>query len=204
MPLLLPLLGLRLPGPTKARCSRCLQLAPDYRSLSWVTIPQLKAMVTGPAAGPFDAAAFAESRGTLFMIMREGATSVAAPLFRALTDHIHRSTILAGSQTAWRKLSPGVFFALDEVANIGVPALAHKQADSAGYGAFFTIVIHSLAQLRDAYGPDKAAPDHAGRRRDRGGRMTRNKLPGAARTARAPRLHEAATPRCGPQPEGSR
>jgi type IV secretion system protein VirD4 len=127
------------------------------RSLGWVTIPQLKAMVTGAQARPFDAAGFAESRGTLYMIMREGATSLAAPLFRALTDHIHRSTILAGSRTAWRKLSPGVFFALDEVANIGVPALAQKLADSAGYGAFFTIVIHSLAQLRDAYGPDKAA-----------------------------------------------
>ncbi len=127
------------------------------RSLSWVTIPQLKAMVTGPAAAPFDAGEFAGSRGTLYMIMREGATSVAAPLFRALTDHIHRSTVLAGSLTPWRKLAPGVFFALDEVANIGVPALAQKLADSAGYGAFFTIVIHSLAQLRDAYGPDKAA-----------------------------------------------
>ncbi len=127
------------------------------RSLSWVTIPQLKAMVTGPQAGPFDAAGFAESRGTVYLIMREGATSVAAPLFRALTDHIHRSTILAGSRTPWRKLAPGVFFALDEVANIGVPALAQKLADSAGYGAFFTIVIHSLAQLRDAYGPDRAA-----------------------------------------------
>lgn len=127
------------------------------RSLGWVIIPQLKAMVTGPQAGPFDEAGFAESRGTLYMIMREGATSVAAPLFRALTDHVHRSTILAGSLTASRKLSPGVFFALDEVANIGVPALAQKLADSAGYGAFLTIVIHSLAQLRDAYGQDKAA-----------------------------------------------
>lgn len=91
------------------------------------------------------------------MIMREGSTSVAAPLFRALTDHIHRATILAGSRTRWRRLSPGVFFALDEVANIGVPALAGKLADSAGYGAFFTIVIHSMAQLRDAYGADRAA-----------------------------------------------
>ena len=72
------------------------------RSLGWVTIPQLKAMVTGPQAGPFDAAGFAESRGTLYMIMRESATSVAAPLFPALTDHIHRSTILAGSLTASR------------------------------------------------------------------------------------------------------
>ena len=127
------------------------------RSLGWITIPQLKAMVTGSQAGPFDAATFAESRGTLYMIMREGATSVGAPLFRALTDHIHRATVLAGSRTLWRKLSPGVFFALDEVANIGVPALAQKLADSAGYGAFFTIVVHSLAQLRDAYGTDRAA-----------------------------------------------
>jgi hypothetical protein len=126
------------------------------RSLGWVTIPQLKAMVTRPQAAPFDAAAFAGSRGTLYMIMREGSTSVAAPLFRALTDHIHRATVLAGSRTRWRKLSPGVFFALDEVANIGVPALAQKLADSAGYGAFFTIVIHSMAQLRNAYGADQA------------------------------------------------
>jgi type IV secretion system protein VirD4 len=52
---------------------------------------------------------------------------------------------------------PGVFFAVDEVANIGLPKLAQKLADSAGFGSFMAIVIHSVAQLREAYGADAAA-----------------------------------------------
>ena len=49
-----------------------------------------------------------------------------------------------------------MFFAVDEVANIGLPKLAQKLADSAGFGSFMAIVIHSVAQLREAYGPDAA------------------------------------------------
>jgi type IV secretion system protein VirD4 len=50
-----------------------------------------------------------------------------------------------------------VFFAVDEVANIGLPSLAQKLADSAGFGSFMAIVIHSVAQLREAYGTHAAA-----------------------------------------------
>ena len=49
-----------------------------------------------------------------------------------------------------------MFFAVDEVANIGLPKLAQKLADSAGFGSFMAIVVHSVAQLREAYGPDAA------------------------------------------------
>jgi hypothetical protein len=49
-----------------------------------------------------------------------------------------------------------MFFAIDEVANIGLPKLAQKLADSAGFGSFMAIVIHSVAQLREAYGEHAA------------------------------------------------
>jgi type IV secretion system protein VirD4 len=126
------------------------------RSLGWLSIPELKDMVTGPDAGEFDAGQFALSCGTVYMILRPGAEEVAGPLFRAVTDEIHFASVMAGSQTRYRKLVPGVHFCLDEVSNIGMPKLAEKLADSAGHGALFTIVIHALAQLRELYGDDNA------------------------------------------------
>ena len=91
------------------------------------------------------------------MILRDGSSSVAAPLFRLICDLMHHEGNLAATRTRWRRHVPGVFFAVDEVANIGLPKLAQKLADSAGFGSFMAIVIHSVAQLREAYGPDAAA-----------------------------------------------
>ncbi len=127
------------------------------RSLGWLAVPQLRDMVCGPAASPVDVGAFAAAPGSLYLIMRDGAASVAAPLFRLLCDLFHFEGNLAGSMTEYRKLVPGVFYAIDEVANIGIPKLAEKLADSAGHGSFITIVVHSLAQLRQCYGTDAAA-----------------------------------------------
>jgi hypothetical protein len=127
------------------------------RSLGWLAVPQLRDMVCGSFARPVDVRGFAASRGSLYLIMRDGAASVAAPLFRLLCDLFHFEGNLAGSMTPYRKLVPGIFYAIDEVANIAIPKLADKLADSAGHGSFITIVVHSLAQLRQCYGTDAAA-----------------------------------------------
>jgi type IV secretory pathway TraG/TraD family ATPase VirD4 len=127
------------------------------RSLGWLAVPELRNMVCGPGTREVDAGQFARTRSTLYLIMRDGASSVAAPLFRVVADLLHHEGNLAATQTPYRKHVPGVFFAVDEVANIGLPKLAQKLADSAGFGAFMAVVVHSVAQLREAYGADSAA-----------------------------------------------
>ena len=127
------------------------------RSLGWLAVPELRDMVCGPQVRPVDAGEFAASRSTLYMILRDGSSSVAAPLFRLICDLMHHEGNLAATRTRYRRHVPGVFFAVDEVANIGLPKLAQKLADSAGFGSFMAIVIHSVAQLREAYGADAAA-----------------------------------------------
>jgi hypothetical protein len=126
------------------------------RSLGWLAVPELRDMVCGPEVREVDAGEFAASRSTLYMILRDGSSSVAAPLFRLICDLMHHEGNLAATRTRYRRHVPGVFFAVDEVANIGLPKLAQKLADSAGFGSFMAIVVHSVAQLREAYGPDAA------------------------------------------------
>ena len=126
------------------------------RSLGWLAVPELRDMVCGPEVREVDAGEFAATRSTLYMILRDGSSSVAAPLFRLICDLMHHEGNLAATRTRWRRHVPGVFFAVDEVANIGLPKLAQKLADSAGFGSFMAIVVHSVAQLREAYGPDAA------------------------------------------------
>src|SRR6266568_5118910 len=126
------------------------------RSLGWLAVPELRDMVCGPGVRPVDAGEFAASRSTLYLILRDGSSSVAAPLFRLICDLMHHEGNLAATRTRYRRHVPGVFFAVDEVANIGLPKLAQKLADSAGFGSFMAIVIHSVAQLREAYSPDAA------------------------------------------------
>ncbi len=126
------------------------------RSLGWLAVPELRDMVCGPDVEPLDAGEFARTRSTLYLIMRDGSSSVAAPLFRLVTDLMHHEGNLAATRTPWRRHVPGIFYAIDEVANVGLPKLAQKLADSAGFGSFMAIVVHSIAQLREAYGEHAA------------------------------------------------
>jgi type IV secretory pathway TraG/TraD family ATPase VirD4 len=127
------------------------------RSLSWLAIPELAAMVAWPVATPFNMARFAAQRGSIYMMLDGDAnSSVAAPLFRCFVDEAHYQGNVAGSQTRYRKLVPPVFYALDEVANIQLPHLDHKLADSAGHGQLMTLVFHSVAQLASVYGEHQA------------------------------------------------
>ena len=52
------------------------------KSLAWVAVPAVAAMVSGRHAAPFDADQFALSRGTLYLVAPGGQGAVIAPLFR--------------------------------------------------------------------------------------------------------------------------
>ena len=54
------------------------------RSLGWLAVPELRDMVCGPEIRPVDAGEFAASGSTLYMILRDCSSSVAAPLFRRI------------------------------------------------------------------------------------------------------------------------
>jgi type IV secretory pathway TraG/TraD family ATPase VirD4 len=88
---------------TAAQCLR------DRRIMAWVTEP--------PHALPeLDAARFAASRETLYLLSKEGA-GAAAPLVAALTDRIMREATRLAERRGGR-LDPPLVVVLDEAANV--------------------------------------------------------------------------------------
>jgi type IV secretion system protein VirD4 len=121
------------------------------KALTWLAIPGIRAMVTGPAAGPFDVGDFTDARGTIYMLAPGGDSAPCAPLFRCFASYVHRAARHHGLAQPHRKLDPGLLFALDELhlCPVDLPAWL---ADSAGKGIQVAAVIHSTGQLRDKYG----------------------------------------------------
>ena len=126
------------------------------KALTWLAIPDIRAMVTGPDAAPFDVAAFTDARGTIYMLAPGGDGAPCAPLFRCFASYIHRAARHHGLAQPHRKLDPGLLFALDELhlCPVDLPAWL---ADSAGKGIQVAAVVHSTGQLRDKYGEHGAA-----------------------------------------------
>ena len=126
------------------------------KALTWLAIPDIRAMVTGPDAGPFDVGAFTDARGTIYMLAPGGDGAPCAPLFRCFASYIHRAARHHGLAQPHRKLDPGLLFALDELhlCPVDLPAWL---ADSAGKGIQVAAVMHSTGQLRDKYGEHGAA-----------------------------------------------
>lgn len=91
---------------TAAQCLR------DPDILAWVSPPG-DTMVEVEA---FDAAAFATSRQTLYLLSKDGA-GAAAPLVAALTDRVTREATRAAERAGGR-LDPPLLLVLDEAANI--------------------------------------------------------------------------------------
>jgi hypothetical protein len=125
------------------------------KALTWMAIPDIRAMVTGPNAGPFDVGAFTGGRGTIYMLAPGGDGAPCAPLFRCFASYVHRAARHHGLAQPHRKLDPGLLFALDELhlCPVDLPAWL---ADSAGKGIQVAAVVHSTGQLRDKYGADGA------------------------------------------------
>ena len=126
------------------------------KALTWLAIPDIRAMVTGPDAAPFDVGRFTDARGTIYMLAPGGDGAPCAPLFRCFASHIHRAARHHGLALPHRKLDPGLLFALDELhlCPVDLPAWL---ADSAGKGIQVAAVVHSTGQLRDKYGEHGAA-----------------------------------------------
>jgi type IV secretion system protein VirD4 len=120
------------------------------KALAWMAVPEIRAMVTGPEAVPFDVARFTAGNGTIYL-MADGQNSPAASLFRCFTDYVHRAAGLYGLSRPHRKLDPGLLIAIDELHACPVP-LPSWLADSAGKGIQVVAVVHSTGQLRDKYG----------------------------------------------------
>ncbi|HLH58844.1 MAG TPA: type IV secretory system conjugative DNA transfer family protein [Streptosporangiaceae bacterium] len=121
------------------------------KALTWLAIPGIRAMVTGPAARPFNVGAFTDKRGTIYMLAPGGDGAPCAPLFRCFASYVHRAARHHGLAAPHRKLDPGLLFALDELhlCPVDLPAWL---ADSAGKGIQVAAVVHSTGQLRDKYG----------------------------------------------------
>jgi type IV secretion system protein VirD4 len=120
------------------------------KALAWMAVPEIRAMVTGPEAKPFDVASFAASNGTIYM-MASGTDSPSAPLFRCFTSYVHRAAGHYGLSLPHRRLDPGLLIAIDELHACPVD-LPSWLADSAGKGIQVVAVVHSTGQLRDKYG----------------------------------------------------
>ena len=76
------------------------------KSLTWVAVPSVAAMVAGPAARPFDAARFAAARGTLYLVAPGTQGVVIEPLFRCFVDFAQRQATLAGLPHPGRQAGP--------------------------------------------------------------------------------------------------
>jgi type IV secretion system protein VirD4 len=121
------------------------------KSLEWLAVPQLRDMVTGPGAGPFDVGEWIDSRGTIYMISPGGLESPSAPLFRCFTSYARRQAVALAAYRRLGRLDPGVLFALDELDKCPVD-LPRWLADSGGSGVQIAAVIHSTGQIREKYG----------------------------------------------------
>ena len=122
------------------------------KSLEWLAVPSLRAMVTGPEARPFDVPRWLDSRGTIYMISPGDEESPSAPLFRCFTGYVHRETKRHALIQPSRRIEPGALFALDELHKCPINAPGWL-ADSAGFGIELDLVVHSTGQLLDKYGP---------------------------------------------------
>jgi type IV secretion system protein VirD4 len=122
------------------------------KSLAWVAVPAVAAMVSGHHTAPFDADRFAQDRGTLYLVAPGGQGAVIAPLFRCFVDYAQRQATLAGSRRPAAKLDPPLLLALDEVRQIVQVPLDIWLADSAGKGVVIMAVAHGMGQLREGWG----------------------------------------------------
>lgn len=92
---------------TAAQCLR------DEATMAWVTPPALRGERN---LDEFDAAGFALTRQTLYLLSKDGA-GAAAPLVAALTDRIMRLATRAAERRGGR-LDPPLLVVLDEAANV--------------------------------------------------------------------------------------
>ena len=123
------------------------------KSLEWLAVPQLREMVTGLDARPFDVPRFLDERGTIYLISPGDEESPSAPLFRCFAGYLHRGAKRHALLQPGRRIDPGVLFALDELHKCPVN-LPSWLADSAGFGIMLDAVVHAEGQLLDKYGPE--------------------------------------------------
>ena len=91
-----------LDKPTRSADSIKLTMS---KALAWMAVPEIRAMVTGPEAVPFDVARFTAGNGTIYL-MADGDNSPVAPLFRCFTSYVHREAGRFGLSNASPQARP--------------------------------------------------------------------------------------------------
>jgi type IV secretion system protein VirD4 len=123
-------------------------------ALQWLRDRRIAQIALGPVADQFDVERFLDERGTLYLIGEDKEHGGAAPLFAALTAHVHASAkALAGRQPGGR-LDPAATFVLDEAPLICPVPLHQWTSDSGGRGIAVHYAAQSRAQLLWKWGPD--------------------------------------------------
>lgn len=120
--------------------------------------PTVAAAVRPAPSQNFDILEFLRS-GTLFVI--SGEDQRLSPLLTALTEHVFDMAKVVAASSPGGRLPNGLAMILDEVAQTTPVPLDKWAADSRGWGVTVTAVVQDLAQLRTAWGPDKAKTIYA-------------------------------------------
>lgn len=140
-------------------------------AVGFMSHPLVSAACGRGAGESFDAATFARSGGTFYLVGDDQDETI-APLLSALTDYIYQevrrsATIPAeearsgdaviiddatGAATTVRRLDPPFQFFLDEVAKITPVPIDKWAADARAYGIAITAVTQSFDQIRARWG----------------------------------------------------
>ncbi len=112
----------------------------------------LVAAACGKGAGEsFNAAEFARSRGTLYLLGDDRDETI-APLLNALTSYVYEEVRATASAGPGGRLDPPFAFFLDEVTKITPVPLDKWAADIRGHGGYITAITQSFDQVRDRWG----------------------------------------------------
>jgi len=143
-----------------------LKMVPETRDAVWMSVRKAIEPFLGdriqtlcsprPGTG-FDAEAFIQSGGALYLIAGEKTTADVAPVLTALVDHVITTARDMAAHLTDERMDPPFSVFLDELPTATpVPDLPQTCADSAGRGVLIHWVAQSRAQLEQTYGHEGA------------------------------------------------
>ncbi|MGW6412179.1 type IV secretory system conjugative DNA transfer family protein [Streptomyces vinaceus] len=124
-------------------------------ALGWMANPTIAATVLPGPGEHFEAEAFLQQRGTLYMVGSDKPGSEVAPLFVMFADYLRSVSVDLGNASGHGRLDPPCLWALDEVANIVPLPIDRWMTDSGGRGITLVLVFQSRAQLYSVWGQER-------------------------------------------------
>ena len=119
--------------------------------------PQLRWLCTPRPGAEFNVREFIAAHGSLYIVAGQHQAAQAAPILTALVEHWLTTAQEMALHTPARRLDPPATAILDELTGATpVPQLPEVIADSAGRGVLIHWATQSIAQLEDAYTPQRS------------------------------------------------